>query len=109
MAALRRGVVRRLEWGLPLLALIGVVAFGRFTWIRPASGAKPLPVYTVTTTVDEQSTNGQCSLREAIILADVTFIYSNDCGSNLVQPTIEFNIGSGTPTIAVDPEGARYR
>ena len=57
--------------------------------------------FTVTTAADEQNTNGQCSLREAMINSNQNDQSgSTDCAAGVGEDTINFNLGS-TATITL--------
>ncbi|NOT60030.1 MAG: CSLREA domain-containing protein, partial [Acidobacteria bacterium] len=59
------------------------------------------PIITVNTTADTVAADGFCSLREAIQAAN-TNTAVNECPAGTVgMTTIEFNVGTGTPTINV--------
>ncbi len=75
-----------------LLLLIGSAAF--------PNSVLADSVMTVTTSVDEQNTNGSCSLREAIINANTNSTSgSADCAAGSGNDTIQFDGALGAATI----------
>ena len=88
-------------WTL-LVALSSI--FGRSYAPVPSSvAAKTMfATITVTTTTDENNTNpGACSLREAIIAANTNTAFGGCAAGTAGLDMIEFNVGAGNPTIAV--------
>jgi CSLREA domain-containing protein len=70
-----------------LLAAALVVTLVVFIWASPAWAS----TITVTTAADEQNTNDQCSLREAIINANQNDQSgSADCAAGVGEDTINF-------------------
>ncbi|HEX8494639.1 MAG TPA: DUF4394 domain-containing protein [Pyrinomonadaceae bacterium] len=60
----------------------------------------PAATITVNTTVDENNTGPNCSLREAIVAANTNAPFGGCPTGAAGLDTIEFNIGTGTPTIS---------
>jgi CSLREA domain-containing protein len=58
---------------------------------------------TVTTTADETTTNGQCSLREAVGNANADSATNPDCAAGNITDTIVFDLGPDPATITLDP------
>lgn len=88
------------------LAVIGTLLLGLgIVWslsIRHSAKANPLfATITVNTTADTVAADGQCSLREAMQAANTNTVV-NECAAGVTGlDTIEFNLGTGTPTINV--------
>ncbi len=57
----------------------------------------------VTTTADETTTNGQCSLREAVGNANADSATNPDCAAGNITDTILFDLGPDPATITLDP------
>ena len=65
--------------------------------------AAPAGTITVNTTADDDATNGNCTLREAILAAN-TNAPVDACAAGLPAPNqdlIDFDLGGGTPSIAI--------
>ena len=56
---------------------------------------------TVNTTADTSAVDGSCSLREAITAANTNAAVNECSAGSSGSDTIEFNLGSGTPTITL--------
>ena len=72
-----------------------VVAFVSFKIVFAAT------TITVNTLVDENGTGSACSLREAIITANTNLDTGGCVRSGTGEDIIEFDLGSGTPSIAI--------
>jgi CSLREA domain-containing protein len=82
---------------LAALLLAASLVMAAVVLASPAQAA----TFTVNTAADEQNTNAQCSLREAIINANQdNQSGSTDCGAGAGDDTINFNLGS-TATITL--------
>jgi uncharacterized protein (TIGR03437 family) len=90
---------RKLCLAVISILLAGLVIFWLVS-IRHAAKAKPLfATITVNTTADTVAADGACSLREAMQAAN-TNLAVNECPAGAAGlDTIEFNLGTGTPTI----------
>ncbi len=85
--------LKRSLFGLCLLAVVGAVG-------RPAV-ATTAAILTVTTTADDTITDGQCSLREAIINANNNTATHPDCLAGSGADTIVFAAGLAGGTITL--------
>lgn len=81
------------------------IAGQTFTVTQSAPALLPSGTITVNTTADTVANDGFCSLREAIIAANTNTAsgaLAGECAAGQAgQDTIQFSIGSGTPSIAV--------
>jgi CSLREA domain-containing protein len=72
------------------------------TWaVRGAASATLFATITVNTTADDNVVNGNCTLREAIIAANTNAAVDACTAGAAGLDTIQFNIGAGTPSIAI--------
>src|SRR5689334_6026251 len=86
--------IRRVGF-VPLFLLI--------TLVCGATGANAATI-TVNSTADVAANDGQCTLREAITAANTdtsSGAAAGECVAGSGADTIQFNIGSGTPSIAL--------
>ena len=67
----------------------------------PTVTATLFATITVTTTVDDNTVNGNCTLREAIIAANTNAAVDACSAGAAGLDNIVFNLGAGTPSIAV--------
>jgi uncharacterized protein (TIGR03437 family) len=80
-----------------LLIFVGLCIRAQFQ----AATARSFSVITVNTTADDNAVNGNCTLREAITAANTNSRVDGCVAGVPGADTIEFGIGSGTPTINV--------
>jgi CSLREA domain-containing protein len=82
------------------LAVTTITGFLAIASPHPAHGAATIVVNTV---ADEDTDNSVCSLREAIIAANINHASYNGCASSGAGAgdKILFNLGAGTPTINI--------
>ncbi len=82
------------------LSIAALLILGVISWGRSAAPAAATTI-TVTTTADELNTNGNCSLREAIIAANtdtaVDACPAGNGGDTIILPAGTFNLTRGGP------------
>lgn len=71
----------------------------------PTVTATLFATITVNTTADDNTVNGNCTLREAIIAANTNAAVDACTAGTAGLDTIRFNVGAGTPSIAVTGAG----
>ncbi len=91
----------RLLLGAAILVIAGFLALGGwFARPQPADAGVVGSIILVTTTADTEADDGQCSLREAIIAANLNGI-ADTCGPGTGPDSIRFSLGSGNPVINI--------
>ena len=87
---------------LLMAALAASVAAGVLLYALPAQSVPSGTTITVNTSTDEDNTDGDCSLREAIKAANTNLaVDACPAGSGSGEDEIGFNTGSATATITL--------